>query len=251
MQIEYHKWFSPSVGHDMELKVYGYYGKPVLIFPSQQGRFHDFEDWGMINTLSGFIESGQIKIFTVDSLDAESWANGGAHPAHRAWRHQDYDRYVVEKVVPFMRRHCGDTKEKFMTTGVSMGAYHAANFFFRHPDIFDTVIALSGLYRLNHFIGDYMDDNVYFNTPLAYLSSLEDARYIDQYRQSHIIVCAGQGAWEEEMLADTLALKHILEQKNIPHWIDIWGHDVNHDWPWWHKMLPYFLDKLELPSYAG
>jgi esterase/lipase superfamily enzyme len=31
MQIEYHKWFSPILGHDMELKVYGYYGQPVLL----------------------------------------------------------------------------------------------------------------------------------------------------------------------------------------------------------------------------
>ena len=250
MQIEYHKWFSTSLGHDMELRVYGYYGKPVLVFPSQQGRFHDFEDQGMITTLAKFIEAGQIKLFAVDSLDGQSWTNGGAHPAYRARRHQDYDRYIVEEVVPFMRQHCGDTKQKFITTGVSMGAYHAVNFFFRHPDIFDTVIALSGLYRLNHFIGDYMDDNVYFNTPLAYLPDMNDPWYLDQYRKSRIIVGVGQGAWEDEMLADSLALKHILEQKGIPHWVDIWGSDVNHDWPWWHKMLPYFLDTLELPAFS-
>ena len=251
MQIEHHKWFSSNLGHDMELKVYGYYGKPVLVFPAQGGSFHEFEDFGMIGVLSPFIESGQIKIYTVNSIDGQSWANGGAHPADRARRHQDYDRYVCEEVVPFMRQHSGDTGQKFLATGVSMGAYHAANFFFRHPDIFDTVIALSGLFRLNHFIGDYMDDNVYFNTPLAYLPSLNDPWHLDQYRQSRIIICTGQGAWEEEMLADTQTLQQILEQKNIPHWIDIWGGDVNHDWPWWHKMLPYFLEKLELPRYTG
>jgi esterase/lipase superfamily enzyme len=251
MQIEYHKWFSPILGHDMELKVYGYYGKPALVFPSQQGRFHDFEGWGMINTLSRFIESGQIKLFTVDSLDSQSWANWGAHPADRARRHQDYDRYIVEEVVPFMRRHSGNTDQKFLTTGVSMGAYHAANFFFRHPDLFDTVIALSGLFRLNHFIGDYMDENVYFNMPLAYLPNLNDPWYLDQYRQSHIIIGVGQGAWEDEMLEDARALKRILEEKGIPHWIDFWGQDVNHDWPWWHRMLPYFLDQLALPAYRS
>ena len=251
MQIEYHKWYSPSLGHDMELKAYGYYGKPVLVFPAQASRFYEFEDMGMLDSVASFIEAGQIKVFTVESLDGQSWTNGWAHPADRARRHQDYDRYIVEEVAPFMRRHCGDTQEKFLTTGVSMGAYHAANFFFRHPDIFDTVIALSGLYRLDHFIGDYMDDNVYFNTPLAYLPSLTDPWYLDQYKQSKIIVCVGQGAWEDEMLADTRALKDILEQKGIPHWVDIWGYDVNHDWPWWRKMLPYFLDKLQLPAYAG
>jgi esterase/lipase superfamily enzyme len=249
MQIEYHKWFSPILGHDMEMKVYGYYGKPVLVFPAQAGSFHEFEDFGMIDRLSPFIEAGQIKIFTVNSLDSQTWSNWDAHPADRARRHQDYDRYIVEEVAPFIRRHCGDTAQKLLTTGVSMGAYHAANFFFRHPDVFDTVIALSGLYQLSFFIGDYMDENVYFNTPLAYLPKLEDPWYLEQYRQSHIIVAVGQGAFEDEMLADTRALKQILDQKGIPNWIDIWGYDVNHDWPWWHKMLPYFLDSLNLPAY--
>jgi len=251
MQIEYHKWFSPSLGHDMELNVYGYYGKPVLVFPAQAGRFFDFENFGMVGAISSFIEAGQIKLFTVDSIDGQSWANGSAHPADRARRHQDYDRYIVEEVAPFIRKHSGDTTEKFLTTGVSMGAFHAANFFFRHPDVFDAVIAISGLFRLNHFIGDYMDENVYFNTPLAYLPEMNDPWYLDQYRQSRIIVCTGQGAWEDEMLADTHALKRILEQKDIPHWIDIWGGDVNHDWPWWLKMLPYFLEKLDLPKYVS
>jgi esterase/lipase superfamily enzyme len=249
MQTEYHKWFSPCLGQDMELKIYGYYGKPVLVFPPQGGRFFDFEGFGMIDVIARFIESGQIKVFTVDSVDGQSWANWDAHPADRAHRHQDYDRYIVEEVVPFMRKHSGDTDQKFLTTGVSMGAYHAANFFFRHPDIFDTVIALSGLYGLNHFIGDYMDDNVYFNAPLTYLPKLEDPGYLDLYRQSTIIICVGQGAWEDEMVRDTLALKQVLEQKDIPHWVDVWGYDVNHDWPWWYKMLYYFLDRLELPAY--
>jgi esterase/lipase superfamily enzyme len=250
MQIEYHKWFSPALGQDMEMKVYGYFGKPVLVFPAQAGSFHEFEDFGMISVLAPFIEAGQIKIFTVNSLDGQTWSNWNAHPADRARRHQDYDRYIIDEVAPFLRRHCGDTEQKFLSTGVSMGAYHAANFFFRHPDVFDTVIALSGLYQLNYFIGDYMDENVYFNTPLAYLPKLEDPWYLDQYRQSRIMIAVGQGAFEDEMLADTLALKKILEEKNIPAWVDIWGGDVNHDWPWWYKMLPYFLDSLSLPAYS-
>lgn len=251
MQIEYHKWFSHRLGQDMELKVYGYYGKPVLVFPAQGSRFYEFEDMGMVEAVASFAEAGQVKLFTVDSVDGQSWANDWAHPADRARRHEDYDRYIVEEVVPFMRQHSGNMQERFMTTGVSMGGYHSANFFFRHPDIFDTVVAISGLFRLNHFIGDYMDENVYFNSPLAYLPNLTDPAILDLLRDSRIIVCAGQGAWEDEMLADANALKQILEQKNIPHWIDIWGGDVNHDWPWWRKMLPYFLEKLDLPKYSG
>lgn len=244
MQIEYHRWWSPNLNQEMELKVYGHFGKPVLVFPAQGGRFYDYENFGMVGAVSPFIESGKIKLFTVDSIDGQSWANWQAHPADRARRHEDYDRYIIFEVAPFMRSHCGDSAQKYLTTGCSMGAYHALNFFFRHPDIFDAVIALSGLYQLSMFIGDYMDDNIYFNTPLAYLPNLQDSWYIEQYRQSKIVVCCGQGAWEDAMLADTYALKRILEEKQIPAWIDIWGHDVNHDWPWWQKMAPYFLGHL-------
>ena len=246
MNIEYHKWWSPNLGHDMELKVYGYYGKPLLVFPAQGGRFYEYEDFKMIEAISGFIEGGKVKVFTVDSLDNQSWANWAAHPSDRARRHEDYDRYITQEVTPFIRQNCGDYDLKMITTGCSMGAYHSANFFFRHPDIFDTVIAISGLFQLRMFVGEYMDDLVYFNSPLYYLPDLNDPWFLDQYRRSNIIVCVGQGAWEDAMLADAYELKRILDEKQIPAWIDFWGYDVNHDWPWWRKMMPYFLEKLEL-----
>ncbi len=251
MKTEYHKWYSDSLGHEMELKVYGYYGKPVVVFPAQAGRFYDFENFGMVDAIAAHIESGQVKLFCVDSIDAQSWVNWHAHPADRARRHQDYDRYITQEVAPFIRDHCGGDEQKFISTGASMGGYHAANFFFRHPDIFDTTIAISGVYRLNMFLGEYMDENVYFNSPIHYLPNLDDPWYLERYQRSKIMICCGQGAWEDEMLADTLALKHILEAKGIPHWVDIWGHDVNHDWPWWQRMLPHFLNHLKLPVYSG
>jgi esterase/lipase superfamily enzyme len=200
----------------------------------------------MIESISGFIESGKVKVFTVDSLDNQTWANWDAHPADRARRHEDYDRYIVQEVVPFIRQHCGNYEDRMITSGCSMGAYHAANFFFRHPDVFDTTIAISGLFQLRMFIGDYVDDLVYFNCPLYYLPNLNDPWFIELYRRSKIIICVGQGAWEDAMLVDAYELRRILESKQIPAWIDIWGYDVNHDWPWWRKMMPYFLDRLEL-----
>lgn len=244
MNIEYHRWWSPHLQQDMELKVYGYYGKPVVVFPAQGGRFFDFENFGMITAIAPYIEDGKIKVFCVDSIDSQSWANFNSHPADRARRHEDYDRYIVHEVAPFIRQHCANTPEKFLTTGCSMGGYHAGNFFFRHPDIFDTMICLSGLFQLEMFVGDYSDELVYFNSPLQFLPNLNDPWYLDQYRQSQIIVCVGQGAWEDAMLHDAHRLKEILATKNIPAWIDFWGYDVNHDWPWWQRQLPYYLGNL-------
>jgi esterase/lipase superfamily enzyme len=244
MNVEYHTWWSPHLGQDMALKVYGHAGRPMLVFPAQGGRFYEFEDFGMIEACRAFVEGGQIQVFTVDSIDHQSWTNWNAPPAERARRHEDYDRYVVQEVAPFVRRRAGNSRLKLLTAGVSMGGYHAGNFFFRHPDLFDGVICMSGLFQLSMFIGDYNDETVYLNSPLHDLPHLDDPWYLEQYRRSHIVVCAGQGAWEEPMLADARALQSILEAKGVPAWIDIWGPDVNHDWPWWRKMLPYFLGQI-------
>jgi esterase/lipase superfamily enzyme len=243
MNVEYHKYWSPNLGQEMEIKVYGDAGKPVVVFPAQGGRFYEFEDFGMVEVVRPLIEAAQYQFFTVDSVDNQSWANGYTHPADRALRHQAYDRYIVEEVADFIRGRCG-AETQFVSTGVSMGGYHSGNFFFRHPDVFDTLISLSGLFQLSMFIGDYMDENVYFNSPLHYLPGLNDPWYLERYRRSRIIVCAGLGAWEEAMNADIDRLRDILAEKNVPAWIDRWGGDVNHDWPWWRQQLPYFLGKL-------
>lgn len=245
MNTEYHIWHSPNLGREMALKVYGHAGKPLLMFPCAGGRFFEAEDFGMIEALRGFIAAGQVRAYTVDSVDHESWLAQWKWPGDRAWRHEQYDRYIAQEALPFVRQNSG-WAGKFATTGNSLGAYHAANALFRHPDWFDVTIALSGLYGLHHFVGEYRDDHVYFNFPLLYLSNLADPWYLEQYRQSHIILCVGQGAWEEIPLAETRALEGVLWALDVPAWVDYWGYDVNHDWPWWRKQLPYFLGTLGL-----
>lgn len=244
MNVEYFKWWSPSLSQDMELKVYGHAGKPFIVFPAQGGRFYEYEDFGMVGACQPSIDAGRVTLVTVDGVDNQSWCNWDLHPADRARRHNDYDRHIVDEVVPLIRSR--GWAAEIGATGCSMGGYHAANFFFRHPDVFDTMICLSGLLQLRMFVGDAMDDDVYLNTPLAYLPNLTDPWFLDRYRRSQIIVCAGQGAWDEDMLADARALGAILAAKGVPAWIDIWGGDVSHDWPWWRRQMPYFLDHLGL-----
>jgi esterase/lipase superfamily enzyme len=242
MHVEQHSWWSQALGQDMSLTVYGHWGRPVLVFPSQDGRFYDFEGFGMVEACASLIDAGRVKLFTVDGIDPQSWTNLAAPPADRARRHDDYNRYVADEVVPFVQRHA--SVETLWTTGCSMGAFHAANTFFRRPDLFDGVIGLSGLYRAAWFTGGYCDEAVYFNSPLDFLPSLQDAWHLDRYRQSRIVFAVGQGAWEEDCLRDTRELDQVLAAKQVPAWFDYWGPDVNHDWPWWRRMLPFFLDRL-------
>jgi esterase/lipase superfamily enzyme len=237
MNIEYHRFWSKALDQDMEFKIYGHAGKPVVVFPSQSSGFYQYEDFSMVWACSLYrrrinCSSGQYR--------DQSWANWNAQrtigpggitsTTSTSWKNS-----------PFIRVFC--TKGRFLAT-VAAWAATMRQFFF--PRISSMSDPLSGIFRLNMFVGDYMDENVYFNSPLVYLPNLSDPWYLEQFRESHIIVCAGMGAWEEEMIADALALKQILDDKGVPCWIDLWGQDVNHDWPWWRKQMPYFLGHLNL-----
>jgi len=247
MHIEEHSWHSTNLDTSMALKVYGHWGVPFIVFPCSRGRYFDYEGMGMIEALSDFIDAGRIKLFCVDSIDAESWYNFDVPPADRNARHEAYDRYIVDEAVPFIRHHCHSPDAKIMTNGCSMGAYHAVNFFLKHPGVFEGTIVLSGLYRLDRAeFGLSAADvpAVYFNSPLNYLPNLTDAEYLDAYRNRTIVVCVGQGAWEEEAVEDTRQLRNVFTEKAVPAWVDFWGYDVNHDWPWWYRQMNFFLDRL-------
>ncbi|MFW5855372.1 MAG: esterase family protein [Thermodesulfobacteriota bacterium] len=248
MNIEYHKWYSSQLNQDMELKVYGRQGKPVIVFPSSGGRFFDYEDNGMVAACGPFIDSGKFILFAVDSVDHQSWLNQDIYPQERVLRHEAYERYILHEVVPFIFHHV-HRFDKIMTTGCSMGAYHAANFLFRHPETFDSVIALSGLYGPDYLFDGYRDDRIYYHFPLLYLPGLHSHDHLEALRRCRIILCVGQGPWETcdqyDCIGETRALKQILQSKDIPCWADFWGHDVEHDWSWWRVQMPYFLGRLD------
>ena len=244
MHTEYHQEYSHHLGRDMEFKVYGHGGKPVMVFPCQNGRFFDWEGFGMLETLGDYLESGRLQLFTVDTIDAETVSLIGGNPHDRVRRHEAWVRYLTEELTPRIREING-TGQKMLSTGFSMGAYHAGNLFFRRPDLFDSVVALSGVYDTHDMYGGYMDELVYLNDPCASLSGMPaDHPYMDLFRRSVMIFCVGQGAWEGPLLAGTRRLDGVLRSKGIPAWVDYWGPDVNHDWPWWKKQIRYFLPNV-------
>jgi esterase/lipase superfamily enzyme len=243
MQIQEFKNFSIHLNQEIEMRIYGTEGIPVLAFPTRKGRYYDFENFGMLAAIEKWICAEKVILITVDSIDDQSWANQNIPPVQRAQRHEAYDHYIIEEVVPFVHKQF-DTNRQFVVLGCDMGAYHAANFFFRYPDVFDSMLSMSGWFQLQTFVGDYIDETVYFHSPLLYLPNLTDDWYLEKYRQSKIVICVGQGAWEEACLANARAMQRVLQEKNIPALVDYWGLDVSHDWPWWRKQLPHFMDHL-------
>jgi len=150
-----------------------------------------------------------------------------------------YDRYITEEVLPLIRNENGEDARP-ITTGASLGAFLAANEYFKHPDLFRGVIAMSGSYDIRSYLNGFYDDNVYFNNPVDYLSKLEDDHYLPLLRKADsIYILSGQGSYEDPKRSQQLS--DILRGKGIAHTLDLWGPDVNHDWPWWRKMLPHVL----------
>jgi len=248
MEIRYFKECSHCLGRDMEFKVYGHQGKPVMYIPSQAGRFFDFENFHMDDVFRPWIDAGKIMVYSVDTIDNETWADTNGDPRRRIERHEAWFHYLVDEMEPRIsgltgeRNHC---YTPIMPFGCSMGAMHAGNLFFRRPDLFDSVLALSGLYEAKYCFGDYMDDLVYQNSPVDFLRNMpNDHPWIRMYNERRMIFCVGQGAWEDELKEGTMHLKEVLDQKGIHAWVDFWGMDVAHDWPWWHRQAAYFLPYL-------
>ena len=232
------------MGRDMEFEVYGHAGVPLLIFPTQGGRFYDYKNNGMIETLRPFIDDERVRVFAVDGADFEGVNLAGSNPLHAAWRMECYYRYITEEMVPRIRDYTQSDIGP-ITHGCSMGATHAANMYLRRPDLFQGVLAISGCYDLRYFFGDAGGEYAHLNSPIRTLEGLPyDHPWIDYYRAGKICIVIGQGAWEHELLPDNHRLRHLFQEKNIPVRFDFWGYDVNHDWPWWHKMLPYYLNDM-------
>ena len=242
MKINYIKKYSPALGREMEYKTYGTNGHPVLVFPSQDGRFYDYQDFDMVGVLSGYIDRELIRLICVDSIDRETWSDIQGDHHRRIELHERWFHYIVDELIPEVRHH---DKETFVVTGCSMGGFHAGNFFFRRPDLFDTLLALSGLYYAGYFFPNYSDPLIYDNSPYDFLRGMPaDHPYWDVYRHRSIVMCVGQGAWEDELLESTRQMDALLNERKVPAWIDYWGHDVAHDWAWWRKQIVYFMSHL-------
>ena len=234
-------WKSPRLGMEMPIVRYGERGHPLLILPTAAADFLENERFYLIKSIERFIFEGRVQVFSIDSINKYSWMDESIPPAESARRHALYAAYIEKAVVPYIRNATRNPHARIGVTGASFGAFHAANQFFRRPDLFDALIAMSGFYDLHPgYTGGYSNDDIYFNNPVSYLSNMNDGETLSLLRdhcQVHIVT--GRGAYEAPH--KSVQLSEVLHQKGIPHNLDLWGHDVNHDWPWWRRMLPHYI----------
>ena len=246
MNREVTELWSGAIGAPGTLIRYGHWGRAVLVFPSEQGKARDFENNGMLAGVAGLLDEGRLKLYCVDSYDAQSWSNSGVPLEERAQLHTRYESWIINQVVPWIMADCGGPVE-VATLGCSLGAFHAANFALKRADLFPFAMCLSGNYDPASWNAWGERGTVaYFNNPLDYVSHL-DGDHLEwlRARVSLLLVC-GQGQWEDTTgaLPSTKQFAALLADKGIRHELDLWGYDVPHDWPSWRAQLAHHMPRF-------
>jgi len=232
-------WHSPRLGIDMPIVRYGTWGRALLLYPTAAGDFLEAERMWLIKALEPLLFEGRITVFGIDSINSHAWMADGLPLPEKARRQALFSGYVEEEVVPYISHVCQTPDLRIATAGASFGAFHAANAVFRRPDLFDTLIAMSGFYDLGpSYLFGFGNDDVYFNNPTSYLPGIE-GHPLHLLHHAALYIGCGQGAWEKPEYSRQLS--GLLGSKGIPHQLDLWGHDMPHDWPTWRKMLPYAI----------
>ena len=246
MNVSHHELYSPAIGAAGSVVAYGHYGRPVLAFPAEAGRAWDWQDNGMVEAIHTLIDEGRIKLYCVDSFDAASWSNDTLPLEQRAQQHGRYESWILDQVVPAIQEDTGGTGE-IVTTGISLGAFHAVNFALKRADVFPVAIGLSGNYDPAAWNGwGERGDATYFNNPLDYVGHL-DGGHLEWLRsQLSVLLVCGQGMWEDSTgaLESSKRLAGLLGEKGIRHELDLWGHDVPHDWPSWRAQIAHHLPRF-------
>ena len=239
MDREIHTWYSPALQKEMPIAVYGHYGFALLMIPTAAADYLEYERFELIEHLRPFIDQGKMKVFSINSINMESWMNKPMEGAHKAIRHNQFNQYVWEEVIPFIQ-NTTSVETPIITSGASFGALHAMNLFLKRPDLIKGVIAMSGVYDLMEYSDGYYDEQVYFNSPIHYIPNLTDHQLLEKIRSGKIIIATGSGNHEDPNANNRFSA--VLHSKSIPHELSVWGNDIHHDWPTWKKMLPHFID---------
>ncbi|MBX3044567.1 MAG: esterase [Candidatus Kapabacteria bacterium] len=240
MDIKKDILYSEKLGRDMQVSIYGHYGISVLMFPAITDNADEYENEGTINAIEHLIKIGKCKVFVTSSIDKEIWFGGSMEPKEKSHLHFKFNQYVEDELVPYIYGNCGGPLP-VITAGAGKGAYHAANSFFRRPDIFLGAIAMSGDYDLGIHTYGYFDDNCYYNSPIHYLPNLNDNYWLSfLHSRRHIYLTAGSGKGENPENSKKLA--YILTSKGIRHHFEIKDENYSHDFKSWNAILNSIIE---------
>jgi esterase/lipase superfamily enzyme len=242
MRRDYYRWYSHRLQRDMELLVFGHAGAKVMVFPTRDGSFHEYEDLSIVQSLAEKIAAGHLQLWCLDNVAAQTFYCYTCQPAERIRRHIQYEEYVLNEVMPLMQQQ--NSHPCTIVHGCSLGAFQAVNLAFRHPQHFQKLVAFSGRYDLtlnvdafNDLLGGYYDENVYFHTPSHFLRNLNCEQRLAQLRHMEIIMAVGN---EDPFLQNNLQLSEMLHSKGVRNQLHLWDGRA-HSAGYWRCMAPMYL----------
>jgi esterase/lipase superfamily enzyme len=226
----------------MELLIFGHAGAKVLMFPTRDGRFFEFEQLGIVQALADKVDAGHLQLYCIEGLANETFYDAARHPADRIRRHTAFENYVLNEVMPLMAML--NPHDCTIAQGCSLGAFQAANIAFRHPHLFRKLVALSGRYDLTmtveHFDdrlqGHYTED-VYFHTPTHFLPGLQDPGRLGDLRRMEVVLAVGDA---DPFLENNRHLSAILAAKGVHHNLHVWEGRA-HRAGAWRKMTQLYI----------
>lgn len=241
MLSQHHLIPSRVLGRGVHLWRFGHFGAPLIVFPSASGMAHEWEMHGMIEALSDLIDGGRVKVYCTETNVAEAWTRRESDPRWRIERHMAFERYVIDELAPLIREDCRTPDIRIATTGTSLGAFYAANFALKQPEIFNYALCMSGRYDVFEFVSGLGNADTYYNNPMAYVPNLDGEELARVRAGTHLVLVCGQGKWEDGNIEETRGFAAVLAGKGISHQLDIWGHEVSHEWIWWKRQARLHL----------
>lgn len=246
MKHQEQRWFSPALGRPMDVAVFGDRGRPLLLFPTAGGDYLEVSRMGLIDAIAELLEQGVVRVYCCGSISGEGWLAPDAHPAHKVWMQDRFDAYVAEELVPWIRHESQDSLVRIISAGASLGACNAVSTHLRHPELFWLSIGLSGTYDFDRWMEGHRSHAYYLHQPFQFLPNLPEGPQLQWLRNGKFYIASGRGRWEAP--EESRRLGQLLGAKAIPNYVDLWGADVDHDWPTWRTMLPVILRKLLISS---
>ncbi len=235
---------SRHVGADVLCVRWGFYGTPVLLFPTAGGDAEECERFKMLVVLRPLIEAGRVKVYSCDSIGGQALTKRRDFaPGHFPKMQNAFDRFVADEFVPWIRDDCRSPDIGIVAAGASIGAFNAVAAVCRHPDVFTKAIGMSGTYDVSKWL-DKTDMNLdfYYSSPMHFLPRLSDSPQLDGLRKRFVVVATGEGDYEDPEQSKKIA--HLLAGKGVPNRLDLWGENYRHDWNTWRAMLPKYLEEL-------
>jgi len=239
MQKDWFSWQTQRLPCPARVVRWGHYGRPVLVFPTAGGDLEEIERHGLVQALSGLVDAGRIKVYSVDSIAGSHWISQQHAPEYASRVQNLFDAYIYQEVLPLIRHDCVSGDIDVLVAGASIGAFNALATICRHPDAVAVAIGMSGTYDLSRYLGGRWNDDFYFSSPLHYLPGLTNGSQLDALRRRFVVLATGSGRWEDA--GESWRMADALGARSIPNRVDDWGCHYDHDWATWREMLPHYL----------